>query len=155
MLLPVQAVREAAASMNPSSKKPKASAAASTDFSDVAHVAAAASHLVARMLPAQVVRERPRDGAHSAAALAGERAARVSAAHCPSFVIAARRVLRPSDRWSRLPPYRRSCSHHARKQQILSCSFSRIGFPSFFQTAPSIGSSRAPGRLRGFCQRFH
>lgn len=71
MLLPVQAVREAAASMNLSSKKPKTNAAASTLFSDVAHVTAAASHLVSRLVPAQVVRERPRDGAHSAAALAG------------------------------------------------------------------------------------
>jgi hypothetical protein len=71
MLLPVQAVREAAASMNPSTKKSKPAPVASTGLSDVAHVAAAASHLVARMVPAQVVRERPRDGAHSASALAG------------------------------------------------------------------------------------
>jgi hypothetical protein len=83
MLLPVQAVREAAASMNSSSKKPKAKAVASTDYFDVAHAAAAASHLVTRMVPAQVVRERPRDGAHSAASLAGATFACVQArANC-------------------------------------------------------------------------
>ena len=70
MRLPIQAVREAAQNMAPSSSK-KTKPSAQPDVTDVAHVAAVASHLVSRFIPAQIIRERPRDGAHSAASLAG------------------------------------------------------------------------------------
>ncbi len=71
MRLPIQAVREAAQNMAPSSSK-KTKSSTQPDVSDVARVAAVASHLVSRFIPAQVIRERPRDGAHSAASLAGD-----------------------------------------------------------------------------------
>jgi hypothetical protein len=71
MRLPIQAVREAAQNMAPSSSK-KTKSSTQPDVSDVARVAAVASHLVSRFIPAQIIRERPRDGAHSAASLAGE-----------------------------------------------------------------------------------
>ena len=70
MRLPVQAVREAAASFKTPASKHTQPRPQSGPL-DFAHVAAAASHLVARLIPAEVVRERPRDGAHSAGALAG------------------------------------------------------------------------------------
>ncbi len=71
MRLPIQAIREAALNAtSPSSKKTKPRT--QPDLTDVAHVGAVASHLVARFVPAQIVRERPRDGAHSASALAGD-----------------------------------------------------------------------------------
>jgi hypothetical protein len=75
MHLPIQALREAAGNMSSAAASKASKPKVQSGFSDVSHVAAAASHLVARMIPAQIVRERPKDGAHSAAALAGAAAA--------------------------------------------------------------------------------